>query len=616
MNLGLILSVAAAGNLLAQTGWPALGNDPGSIRYSSLKAINAGNVANLKPAWTWDSGEKATSEVTPLVIGGIMYVSTPGERVVALDAETGAEIWRYDPKAKTTGGHRGVSYWPGDKQTPPRIVVGTTDGRLLELEAKTGKLVLAFGDNGAINLRLGVADKYPESPYGPSSPPAIYRDLAILGSRLQDGPSHGPSGDVRAYDLRTGKLAWTFQPIPRPGEPGNDTWGSNGWKDRSGPSIWGPITVDQDRGMVFLPTGNPADAFYGVDRPGSNLYANCIVALDASTGKLRWYYQVVHHDLWDYDVSAPPALIESEVNGKKVPAVAALTKHGMLFILDRMTGRPVFGVEERVVPKSDVPGEQTSPTQPFPLKPPPLARMTLTREELSKVTPKAEKFCAELFDADGGMHNNGPFTPYGMKPTVNYPGTAGGGNWQGVSFDPQLALVFTNVNHVGAYGKMVKSPVDKIVQYRDGPLAPAMPYGNEKQYAFANFTDPDRRPCNQPPWSELVAVNARTGDIAWRVPLGIDDELEARGIKNTGTVSSGGSIVTAGGLVFIGSTGDGRFWAFDSHTGAVLWSAKMNGNVRATPMTYAGHSGHQYVALGLGALEGSGAKVVAFTIPQ
>ncbi len=405
--------VALLPPLFGQTDWPAYGHDPGGMRYSPLNQISSKNVSRLRLAWTYHTGEVGRQfECTPLVVGITMYASTQLGKIVALDAETGKPIWSYDPKVRAPREHRGVSYWPGDRRTPPRILFGTGDGRPIALEAKTGKPISDFGDNGEVDLRAGVADQYPKAGYAIASPPAIYRDLAIVAPSTQEGPTKGPSGDPRAFDVRTGKMVWRFHTVPQPGEPGDGTWGREGWRDRSGPSLWGLITVDRERGLVLLSTGNPADSFYGGDRIGTNLYANCVIALDAATGKLRWSYQLVHHDIFDYDVPGAPALIEAVQAGRRIPAVAQITKMGLLFILDRMTGKPIFGVEEQPVPKSDVPGEEAWPTQPFPLKPPPLARTSVTRDELSTRTPDAQRYCRDLFDH---LRGGSLYTPYGRS---------------------------------------------------------------------------------------------------------------------------------------------------------------------------------------------------------
>jgi glucose dehydrogenase len=561
--------------------WPLYGRDAGGTRYSPLDQINTRNVATLERAWTFHTQERGRSfEGTPILVDNILYLTTHTQKVIALDPETGKEIWRYDATGPGRE-NRGVAYWPGDAKEPARILMGTGDGRLIALSARTGKPVAGFGDNGVVDLKAGITDRFPRVAYAITSPPTIYRDLVIVGPATQEGPSHGPSGDPRAYDVRTGRLRWRFHALPRPGEPGNDTWEPDGWKDRSGPSQWGFATVDTERGLVFLPIGNPADSFYGADRKGNNLYANSVVALDAQTGKLRWYYQLVHHDIFDCDIAAPPALVEVKRNGRTIPAVAEITKSGLLFILDRMTGKPVFGVEERPVPKSDVPGEQSSPTQPFPVKPPPLSRMTLTPDEITNRTPEARKFCLDWFKS---LRFEGPYTPYSSKPSLLLPGTMGGGNWGGVSFDPKLGLIFANTSTLGGVGQMLPAPAG----------AP-MPYRIEGGYT--RFLDQEEFPCTQPPWGELSAINANTGDIAWRVPLGSYDKMEAQGLKNAGAPNMGGSIATAGGLVFIAATTDSKFRAFDSRTGKEIWVTRLDATGDAVPMTYLGRNGKQYVVI-------------------
>jgi quinoprotein glucose dehydrogenase len=562
-----IILISAPLALAQSPEWPAYGHDPGGARYSPLKQIDTTNVSRLQRVWTYHTGDAGNFETTPIIVDHVLYFSTPRQRVIALDSETGREIWTFDARARTRE-HRGVAYWRGDAQTAPRIFFGTSDGRLMALDAKTGRTASGFGDNGTIDLRAGVAEGYGDAQYGITSPPAIWRNLIIVGPSTQETVSRGPSGDARAFDARTGKLVWRFHTVPQPGEPGSDTWGPNGWKDRAGPSLWGPITVDAERGMVFLPVGNPADSFYGADRKGTNLYANSVVALNATDGKLLWYYQMVHHDLFDYDVDAPPALIQAA--GK--PAVAETTKMGLLFILDRLTGKPIFGSEERPAPASDVPGESAWPTQPFPLKPPPLARMTVNAAE---VRPSCAGQLKQLI-------HNGPYTPFGMKIALRFPGTMGGGNWGGVSFDPSLGYIFANTSNLGGTGGMAAAP--------EGAPMPYRPVGG-----YTRWVDKDGYPCQQPPWGELTAVNAATGDIAWRVPLG-----SYEGLPNSGTPNLGGSIATAGGLVFIGATLDGRFRAFDSRTGRELWNTKLDAAADTIPATYLGRDGRQYVVIAAG----------------
>jgi glucose dehydrogenase len=565
--------------------WPVYGHDAAGTRYSPLKQINTANVSRLQRAWTYHTGEKGRSlESTPICVNDTLYFPTQNQNVVALDPITGKEVWKYTNPNPRGSESRGVAYWEGDKQTPPRILFGTGNGQLVELDAKTGTLVSSFGDKGIVDLRAGIADAYPKANYAISSPPVIYRDVVIVGPSTQESGSVGPSGEPRGFDVRTGKQLWAFHTVPQPGEIGNDTWGENGWKNRAGPSQWGLDTVDTELGLVFLPVGNAADSFYGADRKGSNLYSNSVIALDALTGKLRWYYQMVHHDLWDYDMNAPPALIEVKRNGQIIPALAETNKMSLLFILDRRTGKPIFGVEERPVPKGDTPGEWYSPTEPFPVKPPPLSRTTMTKDDISRRTPEAEKFCSDWLSR---LRFGGLYTPFGLTPSLSMPGTMGGGNWGGVSFDPQLGYIFVNTSSLGTVGQMAST----------APGAP-LPYHNLGGYT--RFIDQDGYPCQQPPWGEMSAVNANTGEIVWRKPLGSYDELEAQGLKNTGAPNIGGSIATAGGLVFIAATTDSKFRAFDSRTGEELWVVKLDASGTTVPMTYLGSDGKQYVLVAAG----------------
>jgi glucose dehydrogenase len=603
----LLFTLLATAFLFGQdpADWPSYGRDAGGTKYSPLDQINAKNVAQLAPAWTYHTGDPGgTWEETPVVIGGVMYFATQKNRVIALDAQTGKELWNYDPKTPRASEHRGVSFWAGDKQHPPRVVLATA-ARLIELDAKTGQPIPDFGDNGEVNLRAGVADDYPRAHYAITSPPAIYKNLIILGPSTQEGPSKGPSGDPRAFDALTGKMVWRFHAVPHPGEPGNETWGPDGWKDRAGPSAWGGITVDAEQGLVFVPMGNPADSFYGADRKGQNLYANSLVALDGATGKLRWYFQLVHHDIFDMDASAPASLVEATVNGKRVPAIAEFSKNGLLYVLDRATGKPVWGVEERPVPKSDTPGEESWPTQPFPLKPPLLSRMSLTKEELSNISPESHAYCVAEFEKYKTL---GAFTPFSDKePRLTFPSSIGGANWAGVAYDPKLGYIIVNFSNLGQMGQMV-------------PTAPGSPMPYRNTLGYSRFVDKDGYPCNQPPWGELAAVDTKTGDIAWRVPLGSYAELEAKGLKNTGATNLGGGIATAGGLVFIGASNDQHFRAFDSRTGKTLWDTRLEADGNATPISYQGRNGKQYVVIvagGPGHLRRgpSSDAVVAFALP-
>src|ERR1700719_2899074 len=605
----LALSTAAS----AQE-WQFYGGDAGGTRSSPLKQINRQNVASLKRAWTYHIGEAdrkgvgadrdrvAPFESTPLVIDGTLYFSTPSNRVIALNAESGQEIWQFDPQAGRAGArqffqHRGVAYWKSKKGDDRRILYGTFDGRLIALDAKTGKPCPDFGKDGVVNLRAGIADGYPNAEYSVTSPPAIYQDLVITGAAVPEYPSKGPSGVVRAFDVRSGKLVWTFHTIPQPGEVGHESWDGDAWKERTGANVWSIMSVDVERGLVFLPIGSASYDFYGADR-------NCLVALEAASGKLVWYYQMVHHDIWDYDMPAQPVLITVRRNGRDVPAVGQVTKMGFVFILDRLTGKPLFPVEERAVPKSDVPGEAAWPTQPFPVKPPALVRQSFSEAEISNATPESNRYCTELFHS---LENHGMYTPYGRKQTLVVPGTLGGGNWSGASFARASGYLFINANELGAIGEMKPQAADALVQYRRG----------SKDGEYARFWDEHQWPCQKPPWGTLNAVDVNTGEIAWKVPLGIVDELRT----TTGTPNLGGSIVTAGGVVFIGASIDGRFRGFDAKTGEQLWVATLEASAHATPITYIGKkTGKQFVLIAAGGGGYFRGKVsdtlVAFALPD
>jgi quinoprotein glucose dehydrogenase len=602
-RLGLLLLASLAIFCLhAQTGWPVFSGDAGGQRYSPLSQISVKNVAQLKLAWQYGvdpasidpnpatRGLSAT-EAVPVMAGGLLYVPTGHRTIVALDPETGKEVWNYD-LGKAGAPLRGVTYWAGDKESPAEILAGSGDGRLLALNAKTGKLVPGFGNEGAVDLRPGVADKFPNAPYHMSSPGTIYRNLIITGAQGQEDNPDGPAMDVRAWDLHNGKLAWTFHTIPHPGEPGYETWPKDYWVTAGSPANWGAGTLDAQRGLIFLPIGQPASQYYGGARPGQNLYSCSIVALDANTGKVRWSFQLTHHDLWDYDAEATPALMDIVRNGKKIPVVVAISKPGLMFFLDRDTGKSVYPVEERPVPQSDIPGEASSPTQPFPMQPPPLTRHGIKPDEVFKGEPEHEKFCRDLVDKIGGIHNEGAYTPYSSKEIrVLFPGQVGGPNYGGVSVDPKLGYVFVNTRELGGMGRMDKTPEGDQVAYRR-----FSPLGRGTYYA--RFWDPaNQMPCQQPPWAQLTAVNANTGEIAWQVPLGTSDEMEAKGVHNTGAIGQGGPISTGGGLVFIAGTNDKRFRAFDARTGKVLWEAKLDVEGHTNPMTYLGRNGKQYVVI-------------------
>ena len=595
----LLLSSGA----VAQTDWPSYGNDPGAMRYSSLRQIQAGNVERLKVAWTFRTG-KPGSEAIPIVVDGVMYVTAP-DGVYALVPETGELLWKYDA---TPVALRGLAYWPGTGGLHSRVFAGNGPF-LLALDVSTGKPAPGFGNEGRVDLKKGVLGDLKDGRYALESPPAVFGDVVITGCSNGEGsPSQGAYGDIRGWDAKTGKLLWTFHTVPRPGEPGSDTWPSDGWKNRSGTNVWGFFTLDVKRGIVYAPLGAPTSDFYGADRVGDGLYGNTLVALDARTGEIKWRQQLVHHDIWDYDLAAPPALFDIRRAGRVIPAVAQITKMGLLFVFDRVTGEPVYGMEERPVPQTAVPGEVTAKTQPFPVKPPPLAKNTFRMDEMYDRSPEHARFCKELF-ASNHMTIGVPYTPLPLEGNaLFFPSTLGGGNWGGVSVDPSLGLLFVNVMNVAQWGHMEK---------RGSEYVRTSAYGT-----YARFWNRETRiPCQNPPFGELIAVDLASGDIAWRSVLGRIEALESIGVHNTGSMNLGGSIATAGGIVFIGATNDSRFRAFESKSGQLLWETKLEASGHSSPMTYMGRDGRQYVALmaaGGGAFLNGGLSnsLVAFALPD
>jgi quinoprotein glucose dehydrogenase len=605
------------------TEWPTYGHDSGGMRFSPLKQITPANVDALEIAWVYHlkpegyvaptragragaagrggapgRGEGAggrgaatgfnSSEGTSLIVGGLMYVASPYGRVVALNPTTGKEAWAYQlPSGNPST--RGVEYFPGDAQMPPLIVVGTSDAKLFTLDAKTGALNTKFGDNGFVTL-----DK------SPTSPSIVYKNLIIIGGRLGEGSGPGRPGDVVAYDIHDGKVAWTFHSIPQKGEPNFGSWHGDSANQRTGVNVWGFMTVDVQRGIVYMPFGAASSDLFGGDRPGDNLYSSSLVAADASTGKYLWHFQVVHHDVFDFDLESAPVLMDVKQGGRTIPAVAVVGKSAILFLLDRVTGKPIYRVEERPVAQSDVPGEKMSPTQPFPVKPLPVARVNFTMADIATVTPELEANCKKLIADNNIDVGKGPYAPTTYnRSRVIFPSEIGGPNWGGMSFNPALGYLFVNVNDIGQLNgnkDPETGPVDvgtlagsNLPGGRTGPYANVTPGGRFRDPATGLF-------CNQPPWGELVAINVHTGDIAWKAPLGVTDTLpEDR--QKTGRPNIGGSIATAGGLVFIGATDDSRFRAFDAKTGKELWVAKLNASSAAVPSTYQGADGRQYVVV-------------------
>lgn len=596
--------------LSAQPGWPGYGYDKGAQRYSPLTQIYTGNVSKLIPAWTFSMKEEGLpfrpSQSIPVVVNGIMYLSWPFNRVAAMDSETGKVLWEF--RAKSTfpgkeGSMRSLEYWPGDAHSPPEILFATEEGELIALNAKTGKPIPGFGREGIVNLKTPeVMNGFPNLHLGVSSAPFVVGDLVITGSHIVDETgSKGPAGDVRAWNVRTGKPVWTFHTVPRPGETGHETWHGDQWKNQSGVNVWTFFTADTERGILYMPVASANNDYYGVDRQGPNLFANSLVAVDVLTGKLKWWFQVIHHDLWDYDLPVPPTLFDVIHDGKKTPAVGAMSKMGMLFILDRVTGKPIYGVEERPVPKGDLPGEYYSPTQPFPLKPPPLSRLSFTMDHIAKITPEHEKACRDLFAKRDGGHNRGAFTPATAEGALVLPTTRGGAEWTGGTFDAALGYYIINTTDSGGFRMIRKQDEDPGAP----PESPRL-YGRES--GGGSNASVNGWPCWQPPWGRLTAVDVNTGDVAWQVPFGTVDGTPA-GMKTGGNNSGGGPISTAGGLVFIGASKDRVFHAFAAKTGEELWSTTLEEIAQSVPITWEGRDGVQYVAIA------AGSKLLAFKLP-
>lgn len=590
------------------TGWRYYGGDAGGMRYSPLDQINRSNVHKLVRAWTYHTGDamarpQTTIECTPIVADGVMYITTAQVKVCALDAATGKLIWRFDPFAgaeleKPRGVNRGVTYWEGggDKR-----IFFTAGSRLISLDATTGTPVKGFGEKGAVDLTKGLDRDISGLFLDVTSPGVIYKDLIIMGSEVDEGPEPAAPGHVRAYNLHTGEMVWIFHTIPLPGEFGHETWEGDSWQTAGGTNDWGGMSVDEKRGWVFLALGSASFDFYGGLRLGQNLFANCTLALDASTGKRIWHYQVVHHDLWDRDLPVLPALLTVNHEGRRVDAVAQLTKFGRIFLLDRESGDPLFPVEERPVPASDIPGERAWPTQPFPLKPPPYTRQAFTEDELTNISPEAHAHALAQFKKlkSGNMWN-----PPSLQGTLVFPGLDGGSDWGGGSIDPETGWLYVN-SHDEPY----------IITLTPAKPGSGYPYGIT---GYNHFLDPDGYAAIKPPWGQLTAVDLNRGEIVWQVVLGEFKDLTVRGIPPTGTQNIGGSVVTAGGLVFVGATQDEKFRAFDKTDGRLLWEGDLDAGGYASPATYEVRD-KQYVVIAAGGggkpRTKSGDAFVVFALP-
>jgi len=570
--------------------WPMYRHDLAATGYSPLAEITSSNVASLTEAWTYALAAEAAegdrgpnSQVTPIVVDGVMYLPA-ADRVVALEPETGREIWRH-PVADGAPSRRGVSYWSGDGTLSPRIIF-TSGVRLLALDAASGAAVEGFGQGGAIDMGV---------PY--NSVPLVHGNIVVVGANTPRG-APGGIGNARAFDARTGDKVWEFSSVPQPGEPGHDTWGGESWRDRLGVNAW-PFyfSMDEASGLLYLPLASPIPADYGGDRPGDNLYANSVVAVDIATGAYRWHFQTIRHDLWDADPPAPPALFDIPRAGGSIPALGVTTKSGYLYILNRETGEPIYGIEDIPVAASDVPGEQAAATQPVPLKPRGLSRLSFEPADLVTAEDTSAEHaaaCAAMVDSLGELYNAGPFTPWvyraeGAPPrtTISFPGGVGGANWGGAAYDPATGYVFVATQDLGLLGWMEAAPDGSPVPYVKGAPRPS---------SFTVRIGDATLPCQKPPWGRLTAVDVSTGDVAWQETLGVTDQLPD-GKQATGRPIRAAAITTAGGLLFVAGTDDSRLRAFESATGREVWTGRMAGPGNANPMTYLGGDGRQYVAI-------------------
>lgn len=640
----LVIAAAALAPAAAQApkDWPMYGRGLSSDRYSPLHQIDRSNVSQLKLAWSFSfqsRAPKATepepaapapvrgaaaagggrggrggrggfargSEATPIMVGGMLYLPSPLGQILAVSPESGKPLWVYELPNHAIPTLRGVSYWAGDKTHPAEIVFSTSDADLMALDAKTGQPITGFGEGGRVNLKIGVENGFPPTgSFTLSSPPFVYKNLIITGARVSEALAHGFSGDLRAWDAATGKLVWTFHTVPQKGEAGNETWEDGSWQKRTGDGVWSFMSVDPKLDLLYVPVGNPDYNFYGGDRPGDNLFSDSVIALRPETGKLVWHYQLIRHDVWDWDISGAPVLFDVKHKGATIPALAVINKAGEIFILDRRDGKPVYGVKEQPVPRTDVPGERLPATEPVPVLPAPLGLHSFNISQIAKVTPEQEKVCTDLWNADGGAHNDGPFTPYGLKPTVVFPGSIGESNWYGMSYDAQHGYLIVNTSDLADIGKLVPAPAGGDPAYRRT--------GYQRFWNEANDW-----PCQAPPWGQLTAINVNTGKVAWQEPFGVVPELDKAGVHGTGTLNFGGTITTAGGLIFVAATNDHIFRAIDAATGKTVWSTELPAGAYVTPMTYMGSNGKQYVALT--ATGGSyydrthGDSVLAFALP-
>ena len=631
--LPAVAEQAGAQNAGGAVEWSHVGSDAANTRYSPADTVTPENVDQLQVAWTWRPEDRARPEFgtvpgnftsTPIMVDGTVYVSSNYNRVAALDAVTGAEKWVFDPRAYADGmpaigggfRHRGVTMWrDGDDL---RIFLASRY-RLFCIDAESGEVVSSFGEDGVLDLSQDLIWPIERSHFEFNAAPVMYKDLVIVGSAVGDRLIYRriPPGDVRAYDARTGALVWSFHTIPQEGEFGSQTWENEAWRHTGATNVWAGVTVDEERERVFLPVGNPTNVYYGGRRLGDNLFAESIVALDANNGEREWHFQMVHHGIWDYDLATQPMLTPITVDGRPIDAVTQITKHGLVFVFDRLTGEPVWPIEERPVPQTDVPGERTSPTQPFPTRPPALLdTLGMSLDDAFDLTPELQAAAQR----EMGEYRIGPlFTPTSLRGTLVRPSGGGVANWGGGAFDSETGILYVKASNVAG--------VQRLVKY--DPENTANPFADADDPDYVGY-DADLAgravfeggiPLNKPPYAFLVALDLNAGDLAWRVPFGRGSDGLRRhpalqGVDlpdRLGTPGAPGSIVTKGGLVFVGG-GENALYAFDKRTGEELWSAELAERSSATPMSYQTSGGRQFVLIATGS--GASQELVAFATPE